>query len=200
MFDEADGDYVEQTPSDDGLEDVEVIVNKERQYQQELLQVLKQKEDEHKALRQELGEIKCKIEQIQLKQYQEEIPMVDPYLKEYIQELGEQQLFDLESQRQELKGEKQGKIEQLRQLQQAKNQIKLFFTQTEISSYLQISYKNMLENLNQELFQYMQERADLEDEQFSFDKRLKSLRSQIREVTEKNQKIIQQIENSKQIE
>ncbi|CAK62115.1 unnamed protein product (macronuclear) [Paramecium tetraurelia] len=197
MFDEADGDYVEQTPQDDGLVDVEVIVNKERQYQQELLQVLKWKEDEHKGLRQELGEIKCKIEQIQLKY---EIPMVDPYLREYIQELGEQQLFDLESQRQELKGEKQGKIEQLRQLQQAKNQIKLFFTQTEISSYLQISYKNMLENLNQELFQYMQERADLEDEQFSFDKRLKSLRSQIREVTEKNQKIIQQIENSKQIE
>ena len=45
-----------------------------------------------------------------------------------------------------------------------------------MSSHLQISYKNMLENLNQELFQYMQERADLEDEQFEFDKRLKSLR------------------------
>ncbi|CAD8133857.1 unnamed protein product [Paramecium octaurelia] len=200
MYDEADGDYVEQTPSDDGLEDVEVIVNKEKQYQQELLQVLKQKEGVHQELRQELGDIKSKIQQIQLKQYQEESPMVDPYLREYLQELGEQQLFDLESQRQELKGEKQGKIEQLRQLQQAKNQIKLFFTQTEISSHLQISYKNMLENLNQELFQYMQERADLEDEQFEFDKRLKSLRSQIREVTEKNQKIIQQIENSKQIE
>ncbi|CAD8143205.1 unnamed protein product [Paramecium pentaurelia] len=200
MYDEADGEQFEITPSDDGLEDVEVIVNKEKQYQQELLQVLKQKEDEHKTLRQELEDIVCKIQQIQLKQYQEERPMVDPYLREYMQELGEQQLFDLESQRQELKGEKQGKIEQLRQLQQAKNQIKLFFTQTEISSYLQISYKNMLENLNQELFQYMQERADLEDEQFGFDKRLKSLRSQIREVTEKNQKIIQQIENNKQIE
>ncbi|CAD8046523.1 unnamed protein product [Paramecium primaurelia] len=200
MYDEADGEQFELTPSDDGLEDVEVIVNKEKQYQQELLQVLKQKEDEHKTLRKELEDIVCKIQQIQLKQYQEERPMVDPYLREYMQELGEQQLFDLESQRQELKGEKQGKIEQLRQLQQAKNQIKLFFTQTEISSYLQISYKNMLENLNQELFQYMQERADLEDEQFGFDKRLKSLRSQIREVTEKNQKIIQQIENNKQIE
>ncbi|CAD8134098.1 unnamed protein product [Paramecium pentaurelia] len=200
MYDEADGEYIEETPADDGLEDVEVIVNKEKQYQQELLQVLKQKEDEHKELRQELKNLICKIQNIQLKQYQEESPMVDPYLREYMQELSEQQLFDLESQRQELKGEKQGKIEQLRQLQQAKNQIKLFFTQTEISSHLQISYKNMLENLNQELFQYMQERADLEDEQFEFDKRLKSLRSQIREVTEKNQKIIQQIENSKQIE
>ncbi|CAD8049444.1 unnamed protein product [Paramecium sonneborni] len=200
MYDEGDGEYIEQTPLDDGLEDVEVIVNKEKQYQQELLEVLKQKEGKHKELRQELKDIMNQIQQIQLKQYKEESPMVDPYLREYMQELGEQQLFDLESQRQELKGEKQGKIEQLRQLQQAKNQIKLFFTQTEISSHLQISYKNMLENLNQELFQYMQERADLEDEQFEFDKRLKSLRSQIREVTEKNQKIIQQIENSKQIE
>ncbi|CAK70984.1 unnamed protein product (macronuclear) [Paramecium tetraurelia] len=67
MYEEADGDYVEQTPSDDGLEDVEVIVNKEKQYQQELLQVLKQKEGEHKELRQELGDIKSKIQQIQLK-------------------------------------------------------------------------------------------------------------------------------------
>lgn len=37
MYDEADEEYVEQTPSDNGLEDVEVIVDKEKQYQQELL-------------------------------------------------------------------------------------------------------------------------------------------------------------------
>ena len=51
MYDEGEEEYVEQPPSDDGLEDVEVIVNKEKQYQQELLEVLKQKEDEHKRLR-----------------------------------------------------------------------------------------------------------------------------------------------------
>ena len=33
MYDEGDGEYIEQAPSDDGLEDVEVIVNKEKQYQ-----------------------------------------------------------------------------------------------------------------------------------------------------------------------
>ncbi|CAD8048266.1 unnamed protein product [Paramecium sonneborni] len=193
-----EGEYTEQTPSEDGLEDVEIIVSKERRYQQELLFVYNQKEKEYKQLREHQKYIIDNIQKIKHKEYQKDKVMVDPYLLENIRELEEQQLNDLESQRQDIKSEKQSKIDQLKQLQQAKNQFKLLFTQTEISSHLQISYKNMLENMNQELFQYMQERADLEDQQFEFDKRLKSLRAQIRDVTEKNQKLIQQIENSKQ--
>ncbi|CAD8052418.1 unnamed protein product [Paramecium sonneborni] len=193
-------EYAEQTPSEDGLEDVEIIVSKERCYQQELLLVYNQKEKEYKQLREYQKQIIDNIQKIRHKEYQNDKVMVDPYLSENIRELEELELCDLESQRQDIKAEKQSKIEQLKQLQNAKNQLKLLFTQTEIQSHLQISYKYMLENINQELFQCMQERADLEDEQFEFDKRLKSLRVLIREITEKNQKLIQQIENSKQVQ
>ncbi|CAK55986.1 unnamed protein product (macronuclear) [Paramecium tetraurelia] len=176
-----EAEYADQTPVEDGLEDVEVVVSKERRYQQELLLVYNQKEIEYKQLREYQKQIIYNIQRIREKEYQKEVLLVDPYLSEYIKELEEQQLYDLDSQKQDIKADKQSRIDQLKQIQQAKNSLKLLFTQTEISSHSQILYKNMLENFNQELFQYMQERADLEDEQFEFDKRLKSLRAQIRQ-------------------
>ncbi|KAM3146010.1 hypothetical protein pb186bvf_001988 [Paramecium bursaria] len=177
------------------VEDITSLVEKERIYGDELKIKLGQKNKEYIDLTIQLKQVIDSIWEIKHEQYNQNA-LVDPFLTKYLRDLLD--TIDDTNYQSNQDQEKTTKKEELnRHYQTYSGTLKTLRTQNEIQSHLQIAHRNMMESLNQEIFQQMQERADLEDQQFEFDKKFKSLREQIREVAEKNQKLIKQIESQK---